>query len=350
MVRLTELASGGGCGCKIAPDRLRALLDTLPQAALADGRLLVGPRTRDDAAVYQTGEDRAIIATTDFFSPVVDDPRHFGHIAATNALSDVYAMGGRPLFALSILAMPAGKVDDATVAEILRGGADACGEAGIPIAGGHSIDSAEPIYGLAVTGEAGIREVRTNAMARPGDALILGKPLGIGILAAALRKGRLDDQGLEAMLRNAMRPNRVGRALAEKSLVNAMTDVTGFGLLGHLAELCEASACAVSVDTGRVPLIGEAVRLARDGVRTGASARNWRSVEGITEGARDLDEWLLALLADPQTSGGLLVTCAPDKAGAACALLRDHGHAEARVIGEVSAGKPAIRLAPGGAE
>lgn len=347
MARLTELASGGGCGCKIAPDRLRALLSRLPESAAPDPRLLVGPGTRDDAAVYRIDGERALIATTDFFSPVVDDPFTFGRIAATNALSDVYAMGGRPLFALSLLAVPSAKLEDGAVAEILRGGSAACEEAGIPVAGGHSIESAEPIYGLAVTGMAKPEDVRTNAGAKPGDVLVLGKPLGIGVFAAAIRKGVIDEEAYGKMLEHTLAPNRVGAELAEAALVNAMTDVTGFGLLGHLAELCEASGCGAFVDALRVPLIPEAIRLAREGIVTGASARNWRSVEGIVRDGKELTDWHRALLADPQTSGGLLVTCPEKNVAKVCDLMRAQGHTLVCVIGRITRGEVAIRLDTG---
>ncbi len=347
MARLTELAHGGGCGCKIAPDSLQALLETLTKPRREEERLLVSHATRDDAAVYRINDTQALVATTDFFTPVVDDPYDFGFIAATNALSDVYAMGGKPLFALSILAMPTEKIDERTIASILQGGQDACEENGMTVAGGHSIDSSEPIYGLAVTGEVSIECVRTNALARSGDVVILGKPLGVGILSAALRKGSLEDDAYLTMRRHTMKPNSIGFELASEGLVNAMTDVTGFGLLGHLGEICAASSCGAEIGIDSVPFIPEAARLAQNGIGTGASARNLRSVKSDTDGLASLSDWQRTLLSDPQTSGGLLMTCSPDKAGTVLDRFHRQGYAEAGIIGKVVEGQPTMRIDKG---
>ena len=238
--RLTSLSHGGGCGCKIAPGVLAELLKTsVPQQHFAS--LLVGTETSDDAAVYRLNDHQAVIATTDFFMPIVDDPFDFGRIAAANALSDIYAMGGSPIFALAILGMPIKVLPPETIREILRGGESICADAGIPIAGGHSIDSVEPIYGLVAIGVARPEHIKRNAGARAGDTVILGKPLGVGILSAALKKERLDAAGYRAMLDTTTLLNRAGTDLAKRSDVHAMTDVTGFGLLGHLLEMCRAS-------------------------------------------------------------------------------------------------------------
>jgi selenide,water dikinase len=337
-LRLTELAHGGGCGCKLAPAVLQQLL--AGQAGTLFPQLLVGNETADDAAVWQLPDGTCLIATTDFFMPVVDDPHDFGRIAATNAISDVYAMGGTPIFALAILGMPLGKMPLEICREILAGGAAACAGAGIPVAGGHSIDTAEPIYGLAVIGTARPEHIRRNAGARPGDALILTKPLGVGIYANALRKGALDVAGYADLLAATTQLNRVGAALGREPAVHAMTDVTGFGLLGHGLEMARASNATLHLDAAAVPLLPQAMALAGQGFVTGASQRNWDSYgAGITLPA-GLPQVMRDLLTDAQTSGGLLVACDPD--AAVLATIRAAGHPAAAVVGYVGDGAGAI--------
>src|SRR6202521_213220 len=267
IIRLTSLAHGGGCGCKLAPSVLQQLLADQPAAA-AYKQLLVGTETADDAAVWQLDANTCIIATTDFFMPMVDDPFDFGRIAATNAISDVYAMGARPIFALAIVGMPVGKLPVATTREILAGGAAVCAEAGVPIAGGHSIDSVEPIYGLAAIGLVHPRHLKRNSQAQAGDALILGKPLGVGILSAALKKGQLPAADYRAMIDTTTRLNRAGPELAELAGVHAMTDVTGFGLLGHLLEMCRGARLGARVNMGHVPLLDNVLSMAEAGGRS----------------------------------------------------------------------------------
>jgi len=275
--RLTSLSHGGGCGCKIAPGVLADLLARSPSSTGTFAQLLVGTETSDDAAVYRLNDEQAVIATTDFFMPIVDDPFDFGRIAATNALSDVYAMGGTPLMALAILGMPIKILPPSVIGEILRGGQSVCAEANIPVAGGHSIDSVEPIYGLAAIGVVHPRNVKRNSTAVAGDALVLGKPLGVGILSAALKKGQLTDAGYQSMIATTTLLNRAGAPLAKMPGVHAMTDVTGFGLLGHLLEICRGSKLSARVSAANVPLLNNVLALAAAGVVTGASDRNWAS-------------------------------------------------------------------------
>jgi selenide,water dikinase len=245
--RLSTLAHGGGCGCKLAPAVLRDILAGVPQAA-PFANLLVGTETSDDAAVWKLNETQALVATTDFFMPMVDDPHDFGRIAATNALSDIYAMGGTPIFALALVGMPVAVLSAATIARILEGGASICAEAGIPIIGGHSIDSVEPIYGLVALGLVHPDSVLTNHGAQAGDALLLTKPLGVGILSAAFKQGRLSEAGYAAFLASTTRLNRLGASLARNAAVHAMTDVTGFGLLGHALEMARGAGLTLELD------------------------------------------------------------------------------------------------------
>jgi selenide, water dikinase len=311
--RLTSLSHGGGCGCKIAPGVLAELLKEMP-AGGSYPDLLVGSETSDDAAVFRVNDAQAIVSTTDFFMPIVDDPFDFGRIAATNALSDIYAMGGRPLLALAILGMPINTLSRQTIRDILRGGETICRQAGIPVAGGHSIDSVEPIYGLAVTGLVDPLLVKRNSGAQPGDVIVLGKPLGVGIFSAALKKGLLEEGGYRAMIELTTQLNLPGEALARTGGVHAMTDVTGFGLLGHLLEMCRGSSLAAHIETGRLPLLPGVLELARAGITTGASTRNWQSYGEQVRLAPPIDSAMRAILTDPQTSGGLLVACAPEAA------------------------------------
>jgi selenide,water dikinase len=335
-VRLTSLAHGGGCGCKLAPGVLRSLLARSAPSAVP-AALLVGIETSDDAAVYRINESQAIVATTDFFTPIVDDPFDFGAIAATNAISDVYAMGGAPLFALAIVGMPIDKLGPDTIRCILEGGESVCRRAGIPIAGGHSIDSLEPVYGLAVIGLVDPRNLKRNSGARPGDRIILGKGLGVGIYSAALKQEKLSAPLYRAMLASTTQLNTPGAKLAALSGVHALTDVTGFGLLGHLLEVCRGSDVQASIDTSAIPFLVGALDLAREGYATGASRRNWASY-GEEVVMRTSDEALRALLCDPQTSGGLLVTCAPGATAGVLEIFRMEGFADAAVVGDIEPG------------
>jgi selenide,water dikinase len=342
-IRLTDLAHGGGCGCKLAPSVLQQLLAGQPQAA-PYAQLLVGTETGDDAAVWQIDEQHCVIATTDFFMPMVDDAGDFGRIAAANALSDVYAMGGKPIMALAILGMPLGKLPVETVREILQGGASICAEAGIPVAGGHSIDAPEPIYGLAVIGLCSPGDIRRNSGARPGDALILTKGIGIGIYSAAFKKQALTADAYAEMMASTTLLNRIGAVLARDPDVHGVTDVTGFGLLGHGLEMARGAGVRLDIDYRRIPFLAEAEALAETGYATGASARNWASYgEGIIL-PPGLAGWRRTLLTDPQTSGGLLVACAADRAPSLCAEIEAAGYPRARIIGSVAAGEPSVRI------
>ncbi|NBX62542.1 MAG: selenide, water dikinase SelD [Betaproteobacteria bacterium] len=334
--RLTSLAHGGGCGCKIAPGVLRDILSNMKGFALPPA-LLVGIDTSDDAAVYLLNDQQALIATTDFFMPIVDDPFDFGRIAATNAISDVYAMGGAPVFALALVGMPVNVLSTDTIGQILAGGQSVCQAAGIPIAGGHSIDSVEPIYGLVVLGLAHPSRIKRNASAQAGDLLVLGKPLGVGILSAALKKEQLSAQGYAQMIASTTRLNTPGPELAALDGVHAMTDVTGFGLAGHALEIARGSGVDVHIDWARVPLLDGVRGLAEQGHVTGASGRNWQGygadVQLPASGFDAIDQ---ALLSDPQTSGGLLVSCSPDALKDVMAVFVKHGFAQAAVVGSVS--------------
>ncbi|MDP2752333.1 MAG: selenide, water dikinase SelD, partial [Rhodocyclaceae bacterium] len=302
----------------------------------------VGLETSDDAAVYRINESQAIIATTDFFTPIVDDPTDFGRIAATNALSDVYAMGGRPIFALAVVGMPLDKLPEEVIRQILTGGAEVCQKAGIPIAGGHSIDVAEPIYGLVGIGLVHPKRVKKNSGAKAGDVLILGKPLGIGILSAALKKGVLSDHGYAEMLRQTTKLNVTGTRLSEMDKVHAITDVTGFGLAGHLLEICRGSRLSAMLEFDHIPLIDEAVAHVKAGLFTGASVRNWASYGDAIQDS--LEEWQQRVLSDPQTSGGLLVACHADEAENVLALFHADGFDQAAMIGRMEAGEACVSI------
>jgi selenide,water dikinase len=332
--RLTSLAHGGGCGCKIAPGVLRDILRSPAQLPIPEA-LLVGLETSDDAAVYQLNNHQALVATTDFFMPVVDDPYDFGAIAATNAISDIYAMGGQPIMALALLGMPIKVLSAATIGRVLEGGRAICARAGIPIAGGHSIDSVEPIYGLVVLGLVHPDHLQRNSSARAGDILVLGKPLGVGVLSAALKREQLDTAGYARLLATTTQLNTPGPELARLAGVHAMTDVTGFGLAGHALEMARGAGLTLALDWSRVPLIPGVVELANAGYVTGASGRNWESCAAeitLPVGSTGLDQ---ALLCDPQTSGGLLVACAPAAVQQVLAVFGRHGFAQAAQIGEV---------------
>ncbi len=339
--RLTSLSHGGGCGCKIAPAVLQQIISKSDHPLLPK-QLLVGIETADDAAVYQINETQAIVATTDFFMPIVDDPFDFGRIAATNAISDVYAMGGTPLFALALVGMPVNTLPLETIRRILDGGDSICREAGIPIAGGHTIDSVEPIYGLVAIGLVDPRKIKRNAGARAGDQLILGKPLGVGVLSAALKKEKLDADGYRAMIAATTRLNTPGIKLGQLDSVHALTDVTGFGFAGHLLEICRGSGVSAHVDFGKLPLIPGVRQLAADGFITGASGRNWSGYGHDVELASPLGDVERNLLSDPQTSGGLLVACEPSAVHQVLEIFRSEGFAEAAVVGELTAGAPRL--------
>lgn len=341
--RLTSLAHGGGCGCKLDPEILRRLLADQPAAGRFE-RLLVGNETADDAAVWEQEDGTCIIATTDFFTPMVDDPEDFGRIAATNAISDVYAMGGRPLFALAILGMPVGKIAPEVVARILRGGAEKCAEAGIPVAGGHSIDTPEPIYGLAVIGTCRREAVRRNADAQAGDVLILTKPVGVGVYSAAIKREALDDGAYRDFVATTTLLNRVGTELAADPAVHALTDVTGFGILGHGLELARGAGLTLVLAANDLPFLPMAERLAREGYVTGASHRNWTAFGAHVDLPAGLPDWHRHLLTDPQTSGGLLVSCAGGSAQALLDRIRAAGYPAAAIIGRMEEGAPRIRV------
>jgi selenide, water dikinase len=342
-IRLTEFSHGGGCGCKIAPAILSEILSASPIRGLPKD-LLVGTETSDDAAVYRLNDTQALIATTDFFTPIVDDPFDFGRIAATNAISDVYAMGGRPIMALAIVGMPLEKLPVSAIRAILAGGESVCAAAGIPIAGGHSIDTLEPIYGLVALGLVHPDRVKRNSSAKAGDALVLGKPLGIGILSAALKKGKLSANGYAEMIKWTTRLNTPGQLLADKPKVHALTDITGFGLAGHLLEICRGSHLGAEVSFDDLPMIPEAVQWAQEGVATGASDRNWTGYGHEVEMPAGFPEWKRKLLSDPQTSGGLLVACAPDAVNDVLMAFQGDDGSDARMIGRLVAGQPRLKV------
>ncbi len=341
--RLTSLSHGGGCGCKIAPGVLSEILKTTTAMPLPP-ELLVGIETSDDAAVYQLNDSQALIATTDFFMPIVDNPFDFGRIAATNAISDVYAMGGTPIMALALVGMPINVLSTQTIGQILAGGAAVCKAAGIPIAGGHTIDSVEPIYGLVALGLVHPKRVKRNADARVGDQLVLGKPLGVGILSAALKKELLDASGYARMLEVTTQLNTPGPDLAAHAGVHAMTDVTGFGLAGHALEMARGSGQTVVIEWAKVPLIEGAQAFAQQGVVTGASGRNWAAYGADVVLPDNFPVSHRALLSDPQTSGGLLVSCAPEAVPEVLAIFARHGFAHACVVGEIAAHQDGTKL------
>jgi selenide,water dikinase len=342
-VRLTSFSHGGGCGCKIAPGLLSEILRG-SRGMPVPKELMVGIETSDDAAVYRLNDEQALIATTDFFMPIVDDPYDFGRIAATNAISDVYAMGGTPIMALALVGMPIDKLPVEVIGRILEGGESVCAAAGIPIAGGHTIDSVEPIYGLVALGLVHPDRVKTNAGARAGDVLILGKPLGVGVLSAALKKGALDAAGYTAMIASTTKLNTPGRKLAPLESVHALTDVTGFGLLGHLLEICRGSKLSAHLEMAQIPLLADVARLAGAGYITGASARNWMGYGEEVDLAPGVGEMQRALLTDPQTSGGLLVACAESAVDEVLAIFRGEGFADAAVIGRLEGGPARVSV------
>ena len=307
-VRLTQYSRGAGCGCKIAPGMLEKIL-SLRGTAEPGLQLLVGNNSRDDAAVFDLGNGRAIISTTDFFMPIVDDPFEFGQIASVNAISDIYAMGGEPLMAVAVLGWPLDKLPAEVAARVLEGGRAACARAGIPLAGGHSIDSPEPMFGLAVTGQVSIENLKRNDRAVPGCKLFLTKPLGVGLVATAQKRGVSDQADFKRAVKQMATLNNLGTSLGSLTGVKAMTDVSGFGLLGHLTEMCEGSGVSASLDSMRVPHLKNIDGYIDDGCTSGGTDRNFDSygqkISALTKRQK-------ALLCDPQTSGGLLVAVAPD--------------------------------------
>ena len=341
--RLTSLSHGGGCGCKIAPGVLSEILRNSGGGVIPP-ELMVGIETADDAAVYKLNDNQALIATTDFFTPIVDNPYDFGRIAATNAISDVYAMGGKPIMALALVAMPINQLPVEVIGEIVRGGQDVCRAAGIPIAGGHTIDSVEPIYGLVVMGLVHPDRVRRNAGAQAGDVLILGKPLGVGVLSAALKKEQLSEAGYRQLIDTTTKLNTPGIALAQLDGVHALTDITGFGLAGHTLELARGAKLTAVIEWSKVPLLDGVEAMAAEGFVTGASGRNWIGYGAEVELADALPATAQDLLSDPQTSGGLLVSCAADAVDAVLAVFAADGFGQAKVIGRVEAGVPGLRV------
>ena len=343
-VRLTSLSHGGGCGCKIAPGVLEKIhAKTAP--SLIPPQLLVGIETCDDAAVYQINDTQAIVATTDFFMPIVDDPFDFGRIAATKAISDIYAMGGTPLFALAIVGMPVNTLPMDTIRLILEGGESVCAKAGIPIAGGHTIDSVEPIYGLVAIGLVHPSNLRRNTGARPGDKLILGKGLGVGLYSAAFKKNMLAAHDYASMIASTTQLNTPGSTLGCLAGVHAMTDVTGFGLLGHLVEICKGSGVAAELDYAALPILPNALEYAAKGCITGASARNWAGYgDHVVLDPKRFGDVERALLTDPQTSGGLLIACAPEMVIEVLSIFLQQGFEHAAVIGEIVEGEPQVRF------
>jgi selenide,water dikinase len=342
-LKLTSFSHGGGCGCKIAPGVLSEILKKSSGFPVPK-ELMVGIETADDAAVYKLNDEQALIATTDFFMPIVDDPYDFGRIAATNAISDVYAMGGTPIMALALVGMPINKLPLDTIGKITEGGASICAEAGIPIAGGHTIDSVEPIYGLVVLGLVHPSKVKRNADARAGDVLVLGKPLGVGVLSAALKKDQLGPDGYAAMIANTTKLNKPGKALSDMPGVHALTDVTGFGLLGHLLELARGAGLTAKLEMAKIPLLPGVAQLAHDGYFTGASGRNWDGYGHDVELGAGVGDTGRVLLTDPQTSGGLLVSCDPGSVDEVLALFKREGFGEAAVIGRMEAGAARVSV------
>jgi selenide,water dikinase len=342
-IKLTSLAHGGGCGCKLSPAVLQELLTNQPSAG-PFRNLLVGTETGDDAAVWQIDDNNCVVATTDFFMPVVDDPNDFGRIAATNAISDIYAMGAKPIMALAILGMPLEKVSTEVVREIIKGGSSVCASAGIPVAGGHSIDAPEPIYGLAVIGLCKPEQVRRNRNALAGDALILTKGIGVGVYSAAIKKGNLTGDLYGEMVASTTLLNKIGMTLGDDADVHSVTDVTGFGLLGHGLEMAEGSDLQITIRMADVPLFKEAENLAKQGFVTGASKRNWASYGKKVQTPANLPEWARDLLTDPQTSGGLLVACSQNRAESLVKEIVAAGYPSAKIIGTAEAGKPGVRV------
>ncbi|MEO0048237.1 MAG: hypothetical protein RLZZ410_1196 [Pseudomonadota bacterium] len=342
-IKLTQFSHGGGCGCKIAPGILSQLLANSPMKIMPEA-LMVGIETSDDAAVYRLNDEQALIATTDFFTPIVDDPFDFGRIAATNAISDIYAMGGRPIMALAIVGMPLDKLPLEVIGKILAGGEAVCAQAGIPIAGGHSIDVLEPIYGLVAIGLVHPKNVKKNNGAKPGDKIILGKPLGVGILSAALKKELLSEAGYATMIQHTTQLNIPGIELSQMPGVHALTDVTGFGLAGHLLEICRGSKLKAQVQFDQIPLIKEALQFVQEGIATGASKRNLEAYEHQITAPESLQDWKRKIISDPQTSGGLLVSCRAEDEFEVLRKFHALGFTQAQAIGTLMVGDPSVEF------
>ncbi len=330
--RLTSLSHGGGCGCKIAPGVLSEILKGSPFRQLPK-ELLAGSENNEDAAVYQINDTQAIVATTDFFMPIVDDPFEFGRIAATNAISDIYAMGAQPLFALALLGMPINVLPLEVIQKITAGGEAVCAAASIPVAGGHSIDTVEPIYGLVVIGLVDPKLLKRNNGSKAGDSIILSKPLGVGILSAGLKKEKLSPGGYTEMISLTTQLNTPGVTLSKHDGIHALTDVTGFGLAGHLLELCRGAQLKAQLQWSSIPILSEAIDLVKAGIYTGASIRNWDGYGKEVTLVADTPIWHQHLLTDPQTSGGLLISCASEVEKDVLKILNEDGFLSAKKIG-----------------
>ncbi|MDV6315225.1 selenide, water dikinase SelD [Idiomarina sp. HP20-50] len=329
-IRLTEYSHGAGCGCKISPQVLSTILQSKLDLA-ADPKLLVGNSSRDDAAAYDMGNGQVILSTTDFFMPICDDPFDFGRIAATNAISDIYAMGGQPLMAIAILGWPVNKLPAEVAQQVIDGGRQACADAGIMLAGGHSIDAPEPIFGLAVTGQVEKQKLKQNNTAKAGDILLLTKPLGVGILTTAQKQKKLLPEHNGIAIEAMCQLNQIGRVLAEVAGVNAMTDVTGFGLAGHLIEMAEGSDLYARVQFDNVPTLPHVHSYLSQGCVPGGSQRNFDS---YGQHLSPLPEHQRNLLCDPQTSGGLLISVAREEVEALRQRCAEHNQS-IQVIGEL---------------
>ncbi|MFT4737878.1 MAG: selenide,water dikinase [Cyclobacteriaceae bacterium] len=319
-IKLTAYSHGAGCGCKLSPAVLSEILSGEKQQAFQS--LLVGNSDRDDAAVYDLDGKTAIISTTDFFMPIVDDPADFGGIAAVNAISDIYAMGGTPMMAIAILGWPVDKISTDVAREVLDGAKAVCTEAGIPLAGGHSIDAPEPIFGLAVTGSAPIEVIKRNGDGQEGDLLYLTKPIGVGLITTAQKKGIARPADLDLAIKSMLTLNKIGAVLAQRSEVHAMTDVTGFGLAGHLIEMAESSGLSAVIDHSKIPVLPCTNHYLALGTSPGGTARNWQSYRDSVTCSSDFD---FRIVADPQTSGGLLVSIAADAKDAFEAFMTKQG-------------------------
>jgi len=344
------MAHGGGCGCKLSPAVLSEILAKMPSGAGFEN-LLVGTETADDAAVYRINDRQAVIATTDFFMPMVDDPFDFGRIAATNALSDIFAMGGTPILALAVVGMPLDKMPVHVMQEILAGGASVCAAAGIPVAGGHSIDSLEPIYGLVAIGLVDPSRTIRNSTAQSGDKIVLTKALGAGIYSAAIKRQELDEPSYSELVHSMTQLNAVGAEMGGIAGVHAMTDVTGFGLLGHLLEMCRGASMADSSNRlgadlwfDALPLLAQTKRFAKSGLGTGGAIRNWKSYGHEVDLPDDSPDWWRGVLCDPQTSGGLLIACSNDSAPEVLELLALRKFDRASVVGEFRKSVPRVRV------
>ena len=335
-IQLTQYTHGGGCGCKIAPQVLDQIIQHNP-SEFQYPNLIVGNHGKEDAAVYQLNDTEALVATTDFFTPIVNDPFIFGKIAAANAISDVYAMGGTPILALAILGWPIKNLPVDAAKLVLDGARSICTEAGIPIAGGHSIDTTEPIFGLSVNGKVKLKFLKQNNQAKEGDLILLTKPIGVGIYATASKRGALSDSDLIILQNQLTQLNKVGEALGRLSAVHAMTDVTGFGLLGHLMEVSENANLSCNLYFDRIPILDRARYYLDLDIKPGATARNWEAFKDKIELSKDLDEdFIRKILPDPQTNGGLLVTVSPNELDEVQAVLKENGYtAYGEPIGEV---------------